>query len=251
MTENGFSYDDVPTRERKHHEKHDPHGQSSWLAEVILGGQDGLVNVLGVILGVAAATLDGRIILAAGMAAAFAESVSMAAVAYTSSRAEQDFHESERRRERRHIEKVPHLERAEVRELFARKGFDGDLLDRIVAQITADPEVWVRVMLHEEHGIFDGAGRHPVARGVLVGVAALVGSLLPLWPFAMLPVGLSIWLSLGVSAATLFVVGWYKARTTVGRPMRSGVEMLVIGMASAAIGYLVGLLFRAPAAAGG
>ncbi|HHH41004.1 MAG TPA: VIT family protein, partial [Chloroflexi bacterium] len=54
------------------------------LAEVILGGQDGLVNVLGVILGVAAASADQRIILAAGLAATFAESVSMAAGVYTS-----------------------------------------------------------------------------------------------------------------------------------------------------------------------
>jgi hypothetical protein len=62
----------------------DPHRQASALSDVILGGQDGLVNVLGVILGVAAATSDPRIVLVAGLAATFAESVSMGAVAYTS-----------------------------------------------------------------------------------------------------------------------------------------------------------------------
>jgi VIT1/CCC1 family predicted Fe2+/Mn2+ transporter len=55
------------------------------LRDIILGGQDGLVNVLGVTLGVAAASGDTRIVLAAGLAATFAESFSMAAVAYTSS----------------------------------------------------------------------------------------------------------------------------------------------------------------------
>jgi hypothetical protein len=62
------------------HDHHDPHRHESRLADVILGGQDGLVNVLGVILGVAAATHDARIVIAAGLAATFAESISMGAV---------------------------------------------------------------------------------------------------------------------------------------------------------------------------
>lgn len=55
------------------------------LRDIILGGQDGLVNVLGVTLGIAAASGDTRLVLAGGLAATFAESFSMAAVAYTSS----------------------------------------------------------------------------------------------------------------------------------------------------------------------
>jgi len=86
-----------------YHTRHDPHRRASWLSNIILGGQDGLVNVLGVVLGVAAATNDTRIVLVAGLAATFAESVSMGAVAYTSTRADSDFYESEREREYRHI----------------------------------------------------------------------------------------------------------------------------------------------------
>jgi len=69
------------------------------LREIILGGQDGLVNVLGVILAVAFATYDTRIILLAGIAATFAESVSMAAVAYTSTKAAREFYEGKRKKE--------------------------------------------------------------------------------------------------------------------------------------------------------
>ncbi|MDP2994367.1 MAG: VIT1/CCC1 transporter family protein, partial [Anaerolineales bacterium] len=61
----------------KYHLFHDPHCRASGLSDIILGGQDGLVNVLGVILGVAAATSDPRIVMVAGLAATFAESVSM------------------------------------------------------------------------------------------------------------------------------------------------------------------------------
>lgn len=68
--------------------------KNSWAAKVhdlILGGQDGLVNVLGVVLGVAAATMSTRVVLIAGLAATFAESISMGAVAYTSAKAAKEY----------------------------------------------------------------------------------------------------------------------------------------------------------------
>src|ERR671937_647952 len=89
---------------------HDSHHRASALSDVILGGQDGLVNVLGVILGVAAATQDAHIVLVAGLAATFAESVSMGAVAYTSTLADADLYESERAREYRHVHQSPEAE---------------------------------------------------------------------------------------------------------------------------------------------
>src|SRR5512136_2654597 len=126
--------------EIEHHNHTDPHRGASELSDVILGGQDGLVNVLGVILGVAAATSDPRIVLVAGLAATFAESVSMGAVAYTSTLADADFFESEREREYRHVQTIPQLERNEIQRIYSKKGFKGELLGRIVDTITANPD---------------------------------------------------------------------------------------------------------------
>jgi VIT1/CCC1 family predicted Fe2+/Mn2+ transporter len=230
------------------HDHLDPHTRSSRLSEIILGGQDGLVNVLGVILGVAAATSDQRIIIAAGLAATFAESVSMGAVAYTSTLAQHDLYHSEEAREYRHIKLVPELEVDEVRRLYASKGFEGETLDKIVAVITSNPDVWVQVMMSEEHQLAPPGGLQGATKSALVvGVAAIVGSLIPLAPFVFLPVGISMVLSVLVAAATLFAVGAYKARVTVGHPARSGMEMAVIGTLSALVGYGVGLLFHVPA----
>jgi len=92
------------------HDRIDPHRRSaSGLSDIILGGQDGLVNVLGVILGVAAASSDPYLVVVAGLAATFAESVSMGAVAFTSTLADADYYDSEREREMRHIEQAPRL----------------------------------------------------------------------------------------------------------------------------------------------
>lgn len=225
----------------------DPHTQSSRLSEIILGGQDGLVNVLGVILGVAAATHDSRIVMAAGMAAAFAESVSMGAVAYTSTLATNDLYKSEKEREYRHIHQFPELETDEIRKLYAEKGFEGETLNKIVEVITSNPEVWVNVMMSEEHQLAPPAGsKGAVKAALIVGAAAIIGSLIPLIPFVFIPVKLSMILSILIAALTLFAAGIYKAKVTIGHPAKSGLEMAVIGILSALVGYAVGLIFKVP-----
>jgi VIT1/CCC1 family predicted Fe2+/Mn2+ transporter len=231
---------------RHHHDVVDPHRATGRLGDVILGGQDGLVNVLGVLLGVAAATGSARVVIVAALSAAIAESVSMAAVAYTTNVAEGERYRSERAREMRHIAEVPEIERDEIRAMFVRKGFSGDLLERVVRTITNDPEVWVAVMMADEHQLF------PVSRGaslrsaVVVGVAALVGSLLPLAPFAFLSVYPASIASVVLAAVVLFAFGAYKARLTIGHPIRGGLELALIGTVTALLGYLVGVALRVP-----
>jgi VIT1/CCC1 family predicted Fe2+/Mn2+ transporter len=232
------------------HELHyhaDPHRrQVSGLSDIILGGQDGLVNVLGVILGVAAATNDPRIVVVAGLAATFAESVSMGAVAYTSTLADADYYDSEKEREHRHIEQAPQLEKQEIQQIYSEKGFKGELLDRIVDTITANRDVWVAVMMSEEHQL-SPTDRHKAWKvALVVGFSAIVGSIIPLIPFAFLPVGLSMWVSVAITALVLFMVGVYKARITVGKPGKSGLEMAIIGTLSALVGYAVGALLKLP-----
>ena len=227
-------------------DQRDPHRKASALSDIILGGQDGLVNVLGVILGVAAATSDPQIVLVAGLAATFAESVSMGAVAYTSTMADADFYESEREREYRHIREMPHMEREEIRAIYFKKGFRNKLLEDIVDTITTNPDIWVAVMMAEEHRLTLVDRSQALRAAIVVGVSAVVGSLIPLVPFVILPVSTSIWVSIFVTALVLYAVGAYKARTTVGRPWKSGLEMALIGTVSALVGYAVGLLLKVP-----
>jgi VIT1/CCC1 family predicted Fe2+/Mn2+ transporter len=233
----------VPDWQLYHHARVDPHRSGSSVSNVILGSQDGIVNVLGVLLGVAAASASSRIVLAAGVATAFAESISMAAVAYTSTRAAADVYRSEREREYRHVRRVPALEREEIRELYQRKGIGGALLDQIVETITANPDVWVSVMMAEEHKLPPLERSHALRSAVVVGVAAMLGSLVPVLPFLFLGVGGASWTSVAVAAASLFAIGVYKARRTIGRPLTAGIEMVAIGIASAFAGWAIGALF--------
>ncbi len=230
-----------------HHNEKDPHKKEWNLSEIILGGQDGLVNVLGVILGVAAATSDVRVVMVAGLAATFAESISMGAVAYTSALATADFYESEREREYRHIQKVPNLEKEEIRKIYQAKGFQGNLLTRIVDTITANEDVWVAVMMSEEHKLTPADRSTAIKSAIIVGISAIIGSIVPLIPFALLPIGWGMVASVILTSIVLFIVGAYKAHVTIGKPIRSGIEIALIGTISALAGYIVGALLQVPA----
>ncbi len=232
----------TPEEERRHHRDADPHVRGRWLADMILGAQDGLVNTLGVVLGVAAASDDARVVFAAGMAAGLAESLSMAAVGYSSSVARGDLFRSEREREYRHIDVTPTIEREEVRALYERKGFQGELLDRVVDTICADKDVWVAVMMAEEHELLPIDRKASLKAAAVIGVSALVGSIVPVVPFAALDLRWSVAIALALGVSLLFALGAFKAKVTVGRQVRSGAELALIGMASALAGYAVGAL---------
>ena len=224
----------------------EPHRRTGALVDVVLGGQDGLVNVLGVLLGVAAATGSSRVVLAAGIAGALAESISMAAVAYTTAQTQSERYSSERARELRHIEIAPKLERDEIRSMYAARGFSGALLDQVVDTITANKTVWVELMMAEEHRLQEIPQRAALRSAAVVGVSALIGSAIPLVPFLLLSTGPATAVSLAVAALTLFAFGAYKARVTVGHPLRGGLQLAAIGIASALAGYGAGRFFEVP-----
>jgi VIT1/CCC1 family predicted Fe2+/Mn2+ transporter len=226
--------------QRRHHVERDPHVHGRSLADLVLGAQDGLVNTLGVVLGVAAASADARVVFAAGMAAGIAESLSMAAVGYTSSVARGDLFRSERDREYRHVDATPLVEREEVRAIYVRKGFEGDLLERVVDTICANKDVWVAVMMAEEHELAPIDRRASVRSAAIVGTSALAGSVVPVLPFGVLRIGPSVVVALVLGTVLLFALGAYKASVTTGRRARSGAALALIGMASAVAGYVIG-----------
>jgi len=222
---------------RDHRKLHEP---GSGLRDVILGGQDGIVNVLGVVLGVAAASGDPRIIIAAALATTFAESLSMAAVAYTSTLAERDLYKGQVEREKDHIRRFAKIEREEIRQIYRAKGFTGKQLDEIVDTITADEQRWVDVMMAEELKVSPIQERGLLKSAVIVGLAAVIGSLIPVIPFFGLPVWAAVWMSIGFAGLSLFAVGAYKARVTVGVWWKSGLQLLGIGIVTAIVSYMIG-----------
>ncbi len=242
---NGLANASAKTKKR-HDELEKSSGDGGGLMrQVVLGGQDGLVNVLGILLGIASGTGSTQLVILAGLAATVAESVSMAAVAYTSARASQDHYRAQEEQERREMEEVPDVERKEIELIYYKKGFRGAALQTVVKHITSDKELWLRTMMREELGLYESEFVDPKREALVVGIASVIGSLIPLVPFFFMPVEPAMIASVVLSLAVLFGGGALKARITTGVWWKSGMEMALIGGAAGLLGYAVGLLLGA------
>ncbi len=229
---------------------HESHPKRGLLSDLILGSQDGLVNVLGILLGVAAASASFKLILVAALAALGAESVSMGAVAYTSTAARRRFYLSEEARERREMQEVPEIERQEIREVLERWGYTGEGLERMLADLCANPKAMLEFMMAFELRLAPVDPHEPLHSGLVVLGATVAGSAVPLIPFLLLPtqIHLAAISSIVLSGAVLFTIGTFEARTTDSNIWRSALQMLVIGLAAGFAGFLIGHFLGAPGA---
>ena len=220
------------------------HSTNNSLRDVILGGQDGLVNMLGIVLGVVAAGGSTHVLVVTGIAAAITESISMGAVAYTSFGSDRDFYLAEKAREQKEIEATPDDEREEIREIYADKGFEGQLLEDVVSTITSNRETWVSTMMNEELHLQPVAQQSLVQSALVVTVATLIGHFIPIVPFMVVGRTAAIVLAIVLSAVALFAVGVYSAKTLVGDWRKSGIQMVAIGLGAALLGFAIGRLFH-------
>ncbi len=223
--------------------RREQHARPGLLSDFILGSQDGLVNVLGILLGLSAAGAAHPIILIGALAALGAESVSMGAVAYTSTLARRRVYEAERQKELDEMRDLPDVEREEVRTIFRNWGFEGDELEEIVRKIEAKPKAMLELMMAFELNLATVSESAPLNSGLVVLASTVVGSAIPILPFLVSGVSVetSAILAVILSGVALFGIGWYEARTTTGSFWRSGARMLLIGLGAGLAGYLIGL----------
>lgn len=220
-------------------------GRHSYLGDGILGGVDGVVTTFAVVAGAVGGGFGGHVVVVLGIAKLLADGFSMGVSNYLQTKSEREQVEQARRAERRHIEHLPEGERREIREIFARKGFEGDTLDEIVETITEDSEVWVDTMLSEELGLCP-EGPRPSWAGLATFLAFLAVGAVPLAPF-LLP-GLALEPAFIISAVVTGVafvgLGIGKGIARGQSPVRSGLETFLIGGGAAAVAYLIGRWLR-------
>jgi vacuolar iron transporter family protein len=228
----------------------EPHQSASgaYIGEAVYGALDGVVTTFAVVAGVAGAKLTAGVVLVLGFANLIGDGLSMGVGSYLSSKSKKEYQASERARERWEVENYPEGEIHEVREIYRRKGFEGDDLERAVKVITSNKDIWVETMMNEELGIIEEEG-HPFISGVSTFLAFIVAGFVPLLFFVLaLAVPsmsrFSFGMSIALTAVTLFVVGSLKVMITRTTWWKSGLEMLLVGGATALGAYIVGYLLQ-------
>jgi VIT1/CCC1 family predicted Fe2+/Mn2+ transporter len=222
----------------------------SYLGDFVLGAVDGAVTTFAIVAGAAGAGLSNGVVLVLGLANVLADGFSMAAGNFLRARADEDVLLRFRRLEETHIENIPDGEREEIRQIFRNKGFDGEMLERVVQVITEDRQRWVNTMLTDEWGL----RLEPPSpwRTALATVSAFVmAGLIPLAPLIVLMhrrASDSFIASAVMTGATFFAIGVVRGRVVDQRPLASGVETLLIGGSAAFVAFLVGWFLQGVAA---
>ncbi len=217
----------------------------SYLADAVLGGIDGCVTTLAVVAGVVGAGFAPVVAVVLGIANLLADGFSMAVSNYQSARTREHLVERTRADELEHIRRIPEGEQEEIRQIFTAKGFSGEILEQIVATITADRERWVDTMLVEEHGLAL-EGPSPWMSGLTTYAAFAAVGMVPLLPFIVLPLASEqVFLTSALLAvAAFFSVGAIKGHVLGYRRLRFGFETMLVGGAAGLVAYGVGAVLR-------
>ncbi|HEY2705757.1 MAG TPA: VIT1/CCC1 transporter family protein [Candidatus Dormibacteraeota bacterium] len=214
---------------------------AEYLRDLIFGLNDGLVSNLSLISGVSAAS-STRVVLLAGVAGILAGGTSMFAGSYLSNKSQREVIAEEVRRAAELIAYAPEEERDALRRIYREKGFSEEEVELLVGRICTDPDHWLDVLVTEELGLTLDPGPPPVADGAWAGGGFAIAAAVPLMPFLFTSGTTALVIACVLSALALFAVGSAKTLVTRRSPIRSGLEMVIVGLLASLVTFLVGRL---------
>ena len=210
-----------------------------FLRNAVYGFNDGLTANFGLVAGVIGASVAPHVILLSGIAGLIADSLSMGASGYLAAKSEQEVYEHELAMESAEIRLMPEVEAQELALVYEARGVERAAAKRMADDVMRDPERALAEKAREELGIGEQRST-PLKEGVLTGAATAVGALIPVAPFLILPGVAAMWTSFAIAMVTHFGVGAARSVFTGRGIVRSGLDMFVVGLGVAAVGYLVG-----------
>jgi vacuolar iron transporter family protein len=219
--------------------------ETNVIGDAVLGGIDGCVTTFAVVAGAVGAGFSSTVALVLGFANLLADGFSMGISNYESVRARQELIDSIRRTENEHIEKYPAGEREEIRQIFQKKGFSGETLDKIVDTISGDRRLWIDTMLMEEYGV-QTEGSNPLKSAVATFSAFILVGTMPLAPFMIrsLEMQVQFLISIALAGLMFFSIGAAKS-LAFGKPaLGSGIKTLLTGGAAASLAFITGYALR-------
>lgn len=229
----------VPT-----HEPHDAKmGQKlNWLRAGVLGANDGIVSTAGVVIGVAAATPGNVFAIAtAGLAALVAGAFSMAGGEYVSVSTQRDTEQAMIEQEKRELREQPEEELAELAGFYEQRGLSPQLAAEVAQELTAHNALAAHAEV--ELGIDPDDLTSPWAAALSSFIAFTAGALIPL-VMILLPLGAHrVWIAALAVVIGLLLTGWISAALGQAPRLRAIARNVVMGSATMAATYGVGLLF--------
>lgn len=210
------------------------------LRAAVFGVNDGLVSNTSLIMGVAGASGDSRIILLSGVAGLLAGAFSMAAGEYISMRSQRELFEYQIGLEREELEEYPDEEAEELALIYNARGLPLNEARRIAQDLMRDPEHALNTLAREELGLNPHDLGSPWGAALSSFLAFAAGGIVPLLPFLFGAGQSALFVAAVLAGAALFAVGAFLSLFTGKRGWLSGLRMMLIGGGAGMVTYLIG-----------
>jgi VIT1/CCC1 family predicted Fe2+/Mn2+ transporter len=212
----------------------------NWLRAGVLGANDGIVSVAGIVIGVAAATIDREHILTAGIAGLTAGALSMALGEYVSVSTQRDTELALLAKERRELAEEPEAEFNELVGLYQAKGLSPDTARTVATELTERDAFAAHIDI--ELGIDPDGLTNPWHAAISSAVSFTVGALLPMLAILLPPPSARIPITFVAVLIALGITGWVSARLGGADPVRATQRVVIGGALAMAITYAIGRL---------
>jgi VIT1/CCC1 family predicted Fe2+/Mn2+ transporter len=216
-------------------------GRLNWLRAAVLGADDGIVSVAGIVVGVAGATSARGPIFTAGLAGLVAGAVSMALGEYVSVSSQRDSELAQLRQEKRELAETPESELAELTALYEAKGLSAATARTVAAELTAhDP---LAAHLDAELHIDPDDLAHPIQAAAASAASFISGALLPLLAILLPPAALRVPVTFVAVLIALGLAGALSARVGGSNPRRAVLRVVLGGALGLTLTWGIGHLF--------
>ena len=220
-------------------------GSSGWVRAAVLGANDGIVSIAGLVVGVAAAGATPATVLATGVAGVVAGAMSMAAGEYVSVQSQADTEHADLALERTELAENPAHELIELTNIYVRRGLAPELAHAVAVQLTAHDALGAHA--RDELGITEALRARPLQAALASAAAFAAGAALPIAAVLLAPAARMQAITIAVTLVGLFGTGWLAARVGGAVPWRGALRVVFWGALAMAAAALIGLWFEIPA----
>lgn len=225
----------------------EPHAPSTvsklnWLRASVLGANDGIVSIAGLVLGVAGATNSSTVILTAGVAGIIAGAISMAAGEYVSVSSSRDTEKALLAKERYELREFPDAELLELAVIYERKGLSSKTAMTVAKELTKKDAFKAHV--DAELNIDPENLTNPWHAAAASAVAFLAGALIPLVAIAVPAQIYRVPVAFASVVAALAVTGVVSAKIGGANPWRATFRVVLGGVIAMVVTYGIGRLFN-------
>jgi len=213
----------------------------NWLRASVLGANDGIVSIAGLVLGVAGATNSATAILAAGIAGIVAGAISMAAGEYVSVSSSKDTEKALLEKERYELKNFPEKELKELTLIYQEKGLTEKTAE-LVANELSKKDVFA-AHAHVELNIDPNNLTNPWHAAFASSAAFLTGALIPLIAIVISPSPIKLPVTFIAVIIALAVTGILSAKAGGANVTRATIRVVAGGALAMVVTYMIGKLF--------